>query len=141
MEIPQRIKQRFKDKIKKFEEKALRRIYITFEPKDIPEAAEFLFVNLHCRFVTASGIDTPRAIEIIYHFSEDKSGKVISLRTFIEDKEKPRIRSLTSIIKGVEWIEREMHELLGIDFVGHPDLKHLLLVDDWPEGEYPLRKS
>ena len=40
-----------------------------------------------------------------------------------------------------EWIEREMWELLGIDFKNHPDMRHLLLDDDWPEGNYPLRRS
>jgi len=34
-----------------------------------------------------------------------------------------------------------MHELLGIYFIGHPDLSRLLLADEWPEGVYPLRKD
>jgi NADH-quinone oxidoreductase subunit C len=40
-----------------------------------------------------------------------------------------------------EWIEREMWELLGIKFLGHPDLRHLLLSDDWPEDNFPLRRN
>ena len=34
-----------------------------------------------------------------------------------------------------------MHEILGINFKGHPDLKRLLLPDDWPDGVYPLRRD
>jgi len=80
-----------------------------------------------------------KAIEILYHFSHDSTGLMLSVRAAIADKEKPAIGSLTSVIKGISWIEREIHELLGVDFTGHPNLKHLLLTDDWPQGDYPLR--
>ena len=103
--------------------------------------AKFLFKELSFRFSTASGIDTPLGIEILYHFSDDKSGKIITLRTLIKDKKEPKIQSITPIIKGAEWIEREIWELLGVNFIGHPNLKHLLLIDDWPEGKFPLRKE
>ncbi|MCK9615713.1 MAG: NADH-quinone oxidoreductase subunit C, partial [Candidatus Omnitrophica bacterium] len=43
--------------------------------------------------------------------------------------------------KSSDWVEREIHELLGINFKGHPNLKHLLLDDDWPKDSYPLRKD
>ncbi|MCX5716363.1 MAG: NADH-quinone oxidoreductase subunit C, partial [Candidatus Omnitrophica bacterium] len=92
-----------------------------------------------CRFITATAIDLVSAIEILYHFCDDKSGKTISLRTVLLDKQHPKIQSIAPIITGAEWIEREMWEMLGIDFTGHPNLKHLLLIDDWPEGKYPLR--
>ena len=139
MEPQQTIKEKFSDKVIKFEEKAPQRIYIEFAPEDIPAAAKFAFEDLHCRFVTASGVDTPNAIEILYHFSHDASGKMITLRTFIPDKNDPQIDSIAHIIKGTEWIEREIWELLGVNFKGHPNLKRLLLSEDWPEGKYPLR--
>jgi len=44
-------------------------------------------------------------------------------------------------MKCAEWIEREIHEMFGVNFKGHPNLKHLLLKDDWPEGNYPLRRD
>jgi len=138
-DIVYRIKEKFSDKILKIEEKSVRRIYIDFKPKDIPELVNFVFHELGCRLCTATGIDTPSGIEILYHFSHDSTGKIVSLRTFITDKKRPEIASITPIIIGAEWIEREMWELLGINFTGHPNLKHLLLIDDWPEGEYPLR--
>ena len=133
------IKDNFSNKILKFEEKSVRRIYIDFKPQDIPEVVKFVFRDLSCRFVTATGIDTPSGIEILYHFSYDSQGKMISLRTVIADKKKPEIESITPIIRGAEWIEREMWEMLGINFKGHPNLKHLLLIDEWPEGKCPLR--
>ncbi|MDH5174469.1 MAG: NADH-quinone oxidoreductase subunit C, partial [Elusimicrobiota bacterium] len=92
------------------------------------------------RLATATGIDTRKNIEILYHFSFDSSGTIISLRTLI-DKKNPEIESVTPIIKGAEWIEREMHELLGVNFRNHPNLKRLLLPEDWPERKYPLRRE
>jgi NADH:ubiquinone oxidoreductase subunit C len=140
-DVVQKIKERFLDKILKFEERSALRIYIDFKPDDIPQAAQFIFKDLGLRLVTATGIDTPFGIEILYHFSHDSTGKVVSLRTFITDKKHPEIASITPIIRGAEWIEREMWELLGINFIGHPNLTHLLLIDDWPEGKHPLRKG
>jgi Ni,Fe-hydrogenase III component G len=51
------------------------------------------------------------------------------------------VDSLASTIKGAAWIEREMHELLGIEFTGNQDLRRLLLSEEWPEGVYPLRRD
>ena len=79
-------------------------------------------------------------MEILYHFSVEEIDLVISLRVTLP-KTKLEITSLTSVFTAAHWIEREIHELLGINFVGHPKLKRLLLPEDWPEGVYPLRKD
>lgn len=49
--------------------------------------------------------------------------------------------SLTSIIPGAAWYEREIHDMFGIVPVGHPDLRPLVLHENWPDGIYPLRKD
>jgi Ni,Fe-hydrogenase III small subunit len=133
------IKQRLKDKISDWHEHNPQRIYFTINKKDIREVASILFKDLGLRFATATGVDVPGGFEILYHFSLDKSGQIISVRIFIEDKYNPEIDSLAVISPCFEWIEREIWEMLGIKFVGHPNLKHLLLKEDWPEGNYPLR--
>ena len=56
-------------------------------------------------------------------------------------RENPEVESIAAICPAAEWIEREMWELLGITFKNHPDMRHLLLTDDWPEGKYPLRRD
>jgi Ni,Fe-hydrogenase III component G len=65
---------------------------------------------------------------------------IVSLRTLVE---KPflKMQSVATFLPAANWIEREIHEMLGVDFIGHPDLRRLLLPDDWPEGEYPYRRS
>ena len=141
MSILEEIKQKLKDKISDWYEHNSQRIYFTVQKEDITEVAGILFKDLGLRFVIATGTDTPDALEILYHFSCDETGQMISARTLIKDKQKPQIDSLTSISPAFAWIEREMWELLGIDFAGHPNLKHLLLKEDWPQDNYPLRNK
>jgi NADH:ubiquinone oxidoreductase subunit C len=77
---------------------------------------------------------------MLYHFSFDKEGAIVSLRVYL-DKENPEVESLVSLIPGIEYIERETWELLGIRFLNNPNLKHFILSEDWPQGDYPLRKQ
>jgi Ni,Fe-hydrogenase III component G len=132
------LKAKFENTIKDFSQKSRRRIYIEIDPKDIREVVKYLFLDSKARFNTASGIDVRSHFEILYHFTFDELGLIISIRVKL-NRNKPKVDSITPIIKGAEWIEREMHELIGIDFAGHPNLKRLLLSDEWPEGVYPLR--
>lgn len=54
-------------------------------------------------------------------------------------REEPRIASLATLYPGVDWHEREMYDMYGVLFEGHPHLKRILLPDDW-EG-FPFRKD
>jgi NADH:ubiquinone oxidoreductase subunit C len=120
-------------------EHSVKRVYATLKQKDLKEAVTILFKDSGLRFITASGQENPDGFEIIYHFSLDTTGEIISLQVALEDKKDPKIDSIATIIIGAEWIEREMWELLGINFIGHPNLKRLLLAEEWPQGEFPLR--
>ena len=137
--IRDEVKEGLANKIIAWHEHTPRRIYISIKPQDLKEATEVLFKKLNLRFAIATGQDTPEGIEILYHFSFDKSGEIFSLRVLIKDKQKPEIDSLANLFPGAEWIEREIWEMLGVNFIGHPNLKRLLLADEWPEGKYPLR--
>ncbi|MFH1368171.1 MAG: NADH-quinone oxidoreductase subunit C [Elusimicrobiota bacterium] len=141
MDSLEQIKNKLGGKILKAEVKNPKRIYIDIGKQDITEAAAFLYRDLDFRYMVVTGIDRRDGIELLYHFAEDSEGKVYSLRVLLSDKNAPSIESLVPVIKGISWIEREIHELLGVDFAGHPNLKHLLLSDDWPEGKYPLRQD
>lgn len=137
--IEERIKEGLGEKILQWKKHSPRRVYFSVKKEDIVETARFLFKELGLRFVIATGTDTPDNLELLYHFSFDEAGVIYSVRVLIEDKKSPRIDSIAPLFPGAEWIEREIWELLGINFAGHPDLRHLLLIDDWPQGKYPLR--
>lgn len=123
------------------EKKTAPRAYASVRPEDIVHAASVLYFDLNMRFIIASGIDTRNAIEILYHFADDASGAIVSLRVLLADKKNLKIASLSGLFKGAAWIEREIHELLGVDFEGNLNLNHLLLAEDWPRGNFPLRRD
>lgn len=117
-----------------------RRYYISIPKEKIKEMALFLYQDKGFRLSIATGIDTRDGFEIIYHFSIDKFGTYFNIKVLIS-KEDPIIESITPILTAANWIEREIHELLGIDFQGHPNLKPLLTAEDWPEEKFPLRRD
>jgi len=139
-EILQTLKERFPEDVTGVFEKSAKRVYVEIKPSAIVEMAQFIFKEIGARFIIASGVDARNHMEILYHFAEEDIDLVISLRVHLP-KTKLEIDSLTPVFTAAQWIEREMHELLGINFLGHPELKPLLLPEDWPEGVYPLRKD
>jgi NADH:ubiquinone oxidoreductase subunit C len=141
MDIRERIKERLGDKILDWKEPSARRIYFAINKANIFGVARLLFKELGLRFSTASGTDTPAGLEIVYHFMYDPAGEVYSIKTMLEDRKHPEIDSITPIFSGAEWIEREIWEMLGINFKNHPNLKRLLLAEDWPQGDFPLRNE
>ncbi|PMP94010.1 MAG: Fe-S-binding domain-containing protein, partial [Candidatus Aminicenantes bacterium] len=77
---------------------------------------------------------------LLHTFAFDGDGLLVALRTFTPEEE-PEFDSITPMVPGAGWSEREYRDLLGLNFKGHPNLKRLVLSDDWPEGIYPLRKD
>lgn len=122
------------------DERSPRRIYVQIRPQGVLDATRLMMGNLGARFQTATGADRSEAIEVLYHWALDGLGCVVTIRT-LTDRAQTEIESITPLCPAAEWIEREMWELLGIRFTNHPDLRHLLLGDDWPEGKYPLRRD
>ena len=139
-DVIKEFKEKFKGKILQWEEKSPKRYYITISEKDLLEIVEFIFTKQKARFIIESGIDTPQGMEILYHFSFDKLNKIITFRILLP-KDKYEVESISILIPGASWIEREITELLGVKFLHHPDPRRLLLADDWPSGDYPLRQK
>ncbi|MFQ6036475.1 MAG: NADH-quinone oxidoreductase subunit C [Sedimentisphaerales bacterium] len=130
-----------KDKLIAIEKTADNRVFLPCEAENAYAVNKFLFEDVSLRFVIATCIDSDDYFEILYHFSYDETGCVITVKAFIRDRKNPAIESITPFLPAAEWIEREMHDIMGIDFANHPNLKRLILFDDWPEGVYPLRKE
>ena len=129
------------DKLIETQETSDTRIYLLCESENNLAVNKFLFQDLRLRFIIATGIDAGDCFEILYHYTNDETGCIVTVKAFIRDRENPSIESIAPIIPGAEWIEREMRDILGIEFPNHPNMRRLILSDDWPEGVYPLRKE
>ena len=87
------------------------------------------------------GKDRPR-FEVVYNLYSIAQKHFIRLRAQVpdaQDGQEPEVRSVVSIWRGADWHERECFDLVGIRFEGHPDLRRILLPEDW-DG-HPLRKD
>ena len=117
------------------------RIFLPCESEKVCAVCKFLFEELQLRFVISTGVDAEHCFEVLHHFSNDESGCIVTVKALIRDRETPELESIAPLIPGAEWIEREMHDILGINFRNHPNLRRLILDDNWPQGVYPLRKD
>ena len=139
-QVLQDIRSKFEGEILDFFDKSPKRVYVDIRPESIVPFASYLFSDLGARFNIATGVDMTTHMEIIYHHTIEDLNLMISLRVKM-DRDKPEIDSLGAKYEAYNWIEREIAELLGVTFRGHPDMRRLLLADNWPEGVYPLRQD
>jgi NADH-quinone oxidoreductase subunit C len=110
-------------------------------PGDLLEAAALLKVPAGGDFeyldmITAA--DYPQGFELIYRLVSLKNNRFITIKTRVS-KEDPAVPSLTSLWKGADFQEREIYDLFGIVFTGHPCLRRIMLWEGF-EG-HPLRKD
>jgi NADH-quinone oxidoreductase subunit C len=99
----------------------------------------------HCSLISA--IDNQPQFELVYHFSaingsvfvKDSSAAVMAEIHIFLERDTPTVDSVSDLWFGANWHEREAFDLMGIYFIGHPDLRRVLL----PEGfaGHPLRKD
>jgi NADH-quinone oxidoreductase subunit C len=115
------------------------RLYFEVSNENLRDVVRHLFATMGCRLSTATAMEVYRGIEVLYHFSDDATGQYYCPRVVITDRANPRVNSIAPIVKGAEWIEREMFELLGITFEGHPHLERLLTKDHPEPPDRPLR--
>jgi len=85
-----------------------------------------------------TGLDLGENIGLLYHIRT--KGAILTLRTEVP-KENPKISSITDITPGASFHEREVADLFGVVFQGHPNPSRLVLPEDWLENLYPLRKD
>jgi NADH-quinone oxidoreductase subunit C len=107
--------------------------------------AEYLRAEPGLEFAFLSDITTvdrfpiePR-FELNYHLLSISRRDVLRLRVRLHGGTNPATETVTSVWPTADWHEREIFDLFGVRFEGHPDLRRILMPDDW-EG-YPLRKD
>lgn len=139
-EIVQKLKAFMGKKILASQIPRSRRIFILVEKTVFKDTITHLIKEL--KFVhlsTITGVDLGEEIEVIYHFSREGAVE-LSLKVRVP-KNKPVLPTITDITPAATLYEREVHDILGVVFKGHPNLSRLILPDEWPNGVYPLRKE
>ncbi|TVX89492.1 NADH-quinone oxidoreductase subunit C [Paenibacillus agilis] len=104
-------------------------------------AAHWLQVNKDwsCDYLrNLAGVDLGDELEVVYHLISLQTRREIAVHVKTE-REQPSIPSVTPLWPTANWNEREVYDLLGIDFPGHPDLRRIMMPDDWVG--HPLRKD
>ncbi|MFQ5718448.1 MAG: NADH-quinone oxidoreductase subunit C [Acidobacteriota bacterium] len=118
-------------------------VTVAVEPADLVDVCRFLRDDPDCAFdlfADLSGADYPerdKRFQCAYHLASIPH--TARLRLTLASAEGEHVPSVTSIWPGADWFEREVFDLFGIVFDGHPDLTRILMPDDWVG--YPLRKD
>lgn len=112
---------------------------VTVPPERLLEVARLLRDNVGFEMLTCvSGVDMVDHQEAIYHFRSLSHNWLLQVRVQAPN-ERPEIPSLVGLYAAANWLEREVYDMNGIVFTGHPDLRRILLDDDF-EG-FPLLKG
>lgn len=117
-----------------------RRIFVEVPREEFFKVIMFISYDLkfdQCCMIT--GLDLGEELQLIYHLANDQ-GIVLNLRQNAP-KEDPVIRSVGSIYENVDLYERELEDMLGTKVEGLPPGDHYPLPENWPQGQYPLRKD
>lgn len=117
------------------------RIYADIDLPRYDQIIEYAKKSLGFDFVTSmTGLDEVENFGIIYHMTQLNGGIVLSLKVKIP-KNDPKTSTITASFPGVDIFEREITDLFGIVFDGLPKGNRYPLTDDWPKGQFPLRKD
>jgi NADH-quinone oxidoreductase subunit C len=138
--IYEHIKKRFGDVIGEFDTGAVDPS-VSVNPDSLLDVArvmaaeeELAFDSLMC----LSAVDYPETVLLVYSLHSMKNFHKFTLKVEVP-KESLAVPSVESVWRTADWHEREAYDLFGVEFQGHPDLRRILLPEDW-EG-YPLRKD
>ncbi len=141
-EISEKLKKRFGDAIVEIKADGVFDPFIKVAPQNIREISLALRDTEEMRFdllMCLSGLDYGNGIfGVVYHLNSTKWKHKFTLKVEVPATN-PHVPSVESVWKTANWHEREAFDLIGIVFDGHPDLRRILLPDDW-EG-HPLQKT
>ena len=117
-------------------------IDVWIEPEDLLTVGGFLHDDPDLDFATlraVTAVDYVEYFELIYHLLSMRKNHCAVLKTKRFGRDEPAIDSVVDIWKGAELQEREVWDLMGIHFEGHPNMKRVLLWEGFPG--HPLRKD
>jgi NADH/F420H2 dehydrogenase subunit C len=112
---------------------------VIVDKEEVVSICDFLKRHGYTLSASISGVELPDKFEIIYHLFSISKATWCVVETFTS-KDDPFVPSVYEVFKAADWQEREIYDMFGIIFEGHPDLRRILL----EEGEdefFPLRKD
>lgn len=113
---------------------------VFIQSKSLLEVARFLRESLNLDFLNhITAVDYSDYFEVIYLLTSLKDNHSIVLKTRCDERETPVVPSVISLWKGADFQEREIYDLMGISFDGHPNMKRIVLWEGF-QG-HPLRKD
>lgn len=92
------------------------------------------FAALHCM----TAVDRKGTVELVYHLHSYEHRLLLTLKVLLADNDLS-VSSLVPLWDSANWLEREVFDLFGARFIGHPDLRRILNPDEWTD--HPLRKD
>ncbi len=117
-----------------------RRITVEVNRLNMLELMDFAKTSLKFDFLcTITGLDIGENLQFIYHIANN-NGILMNIKTEVP-KSDPIIKTVTAIYNGAIFYERELEDLLGAQVEGLPEGRHYPLPENWPKGQYPLRKD
>lgn len=146
-EIIARLQQRFgNEKVQRVQAEGCPQAHAVIPKEDLLEVGKFLRdeADLDCKFLaTVSASDWPAEdgkghIDVAYVFGSLTKKHRVNVKVRL-DRNNPSVKSLVKLFPAANWHEREQYDLLGVNFEQHPDLRRIMMPDDW-EG-HPLRKD
>ncbi|MFW6089907.1 MAG: NADH dehydrogenase (quinone) subunit D [Gemmatimonadota bacterium] len=138
------IRRRYADSIRSAELDAAHVPVVTMDPDVIHDALGWLRDDPELAFdflVDVMGVDRggDRPIEVWYQLWSNTLGRQLRLVAPLP-LEELSVRSVTDLWRGANWLEREVYDMYGVTFEGHPDLRRILMPENYDEG-FPLRKD
>jgi NADH-quinone oxidoreductase subunit C len=136
------VKQQFESEVMLIEE-PYQFLTISLKPEKIIEIIQYLHDNAETQFqflTTLCGIHYPdqNQIAVMYQLHNMRTNQKVRLKIYLPQT-KPETPTLTGIFAAANWMERETYDFFGVNFIGHPNLKRILNVDDMIF--FPLRKE
>jgi NADH-quinone oxidoreductase subunit C len=134
--VAERVRAGAPDAVREVHEK-----YVVLEPDLAFEAMRVIRDDevLDGKFLTQlCSVDQVTRIDVVYHFSSLAQNHIFEVKV-PADHARPRVPSITPLWIGANLQEREVYDLMGVEFEGHPDLTRLFLWDKFPG--HPLRKD
>ena len=137
--IIQKINTEIKDKVQEVSLAAPLRINVKVDRAQLLPVLQYLKAQLgFTHLATITGLDLGESFEVLYHLASNLATVNVRILTPRSD---PKIPSTCPVIPGAILYERELQDMFGLVVENIPDPRPLLLADEWPAGEYPLRKD